>query len=480
MPRIQWIGQSATPKESKVDSLRLLNGYAEIVESKQGKTAIALYGTPGLKLFTTLPGSGAVRGLFLASNGHCYGVRGNTLYDIRVDGTTSALGTLLTSIGPVVMDDNGIALVLVDGAYGYAVTLLTGAFTRITDDAFVGADRVAFLENRLVVNKPNTQQYQWTDLVTTTIEGLNFSSADGSPDLLKSLFAHHRELWLPGLKSTEVHYSTGDANLPFSRIQSVFIPQGIVAPHSITKIGDVLCWLSANDEGQGMVVQTSGYAVQPISTHPVAEAIQGYDTISDALGWSQQHEGHLFYWLTFPTANHTWIYDVASGLWHERGWLDPATGTVGRHRANCYAYAFQKHLVGDYQDGRVYELDGQTYTDDGDEMLFEATLPPLGDPDNYYRVRQDYLQIDCVSGIGLDGAPSVGTDPQMMLLISNDGGATYPIERAASMGRIGQPTTQVAWWQLGSAYDRRCKIRISDPVKRAILSASTITQLLGR
>lgn len=479
MPHVNWIGMSATPKSSNVANLRLLNGYAEIEDSRQGKTAVALYGTPGLRLYTTLPGAGPVRALFTASNGRCFAVSSQILCEILPNQTTVTRGTLTSFSGPVDMDDNGATLFLVDGPSGYTLTFATNTFAKITDPDFQGANRIRFLDQYMIFNKPGTQVFQWTDVSSTNIDGLSFSSVEGSPDVLISLLVVRRELWLFGTLSTEVWYDTGDLNTPFARIEGAFFQQGCAAVQSPARVGDSICWLSANDQGQGLVVKAEGYSASPISTNSVATAIQTYTTISDAIGWGQQQDAHFFYWLTFPTAGHTWVYDFSTGLWHERGFLLPASGTITRHRANCYAYAFQTHLVGDYVNNTVYALDSTVYTDNGMPLLFEAILPPFFDTNTLCRVLQSYLQIDAEPGVGLDGSVIPGRDPQMVLQTSNDGGHNWGVERPRTMGQIGKTRTRMQWTRLGAAYDRRCRIRISDPVKRAVLGAYTTIEVLA-
>ena len=86
-----------------------------------------------------------------------------------------------------------------------------------------------------------------------------------------------------------------------------------------------------------------GYQPQIISTRKMEREIEGYSRADDAIGWVQVFEGHTFYWLTFPTAGVTWVYDAATQVWHKR----QSFPDQGRHRANCYAYYQGKHLVGD-------------------------------------------------------------------------------------------------------------------------------------
>lgn len=479
MARVQWVGQSATPKSSNVANLTLINGYAEIEDSKQGRTAVAIYGTPGLKAFATLFGSGPVRSLYTASNGRCFGVSAQYLTEILGPNSIVFRGTLTSYVSVVEMADNGTTLFLVDGPSGYTMNFATNAFAQITDTTFVGANRIAFMDQYIIFNTPATQQFQWTKVNSTALDPLNFASAEGSPDLLVSLLVARRELWLFGTLTTEVWYDTGDLTNPFARIEGAFFEQGCAAIYSPARIGSVICWLSQNDQGRAMVVRADGYNASPISTYAVAEALQSYTTISDAVGWGQQWQNHLFYWLTFPTAGHTWVYDLSTNLWHERAFLLPSTGFFTRHRASSYTYAFGLHLVGDFENNQVYSLDDATYTDNGLPLRLEAVMPPFFENDDLHKIVQSYLRVDAETGVGLDALQNPGFDPKMNLYLSNDGGHNWGIERPRRLGAMGRTHVRVQWTRLGSAFDRRCKIAISDPVKRVILGAVTDVEILG-
>jgi hypothetical protein len=150
--------------------------------------------------------------------------------------------------------------------------------------------------------QPGTQQFQITQLLTTNIDPLDFASAEGAPDLLISLIVDHREVWLFGETSTEVFFNSGNADFPLERIQGAFIQQGCAAKNTPARFGGSVVWLTANEQGQGMVVKAQGYQPVRISTHAVEYAINQYASIDDAIGFSYQCEGHSFYVLTFPTA----------------------------------------------------------------------------------------------------------------------------------------------------------------------------------
>jgi hypothetical protein len=59
-----------------------------------------------------------------------------------------------------------------------------------------------------------------------------------------------------------------------------------------------------------------------VSTPAIADAISKYSRIDDAIGFCYQQGAHIFYFLTFPTGNATWCYDLSTQLWHERCHLD--------------------------------------------------------------------------------------------------------------------------------------------------------------
>lgn len=479
MARMQWVGQSAHYQTPQLANLTLLNAYTEVVESKQGTTLTAIQGTPGLKLFTTMLAGGPVRALYLSSTGRLFAAQGNAFVEVFSNGALVQWGYLNSLNGPVAMSDNGLQVMIVDGPDGYVFTLAANTFVVITDGNFPGSTHVNYLDGYFVFPVAGGQTFGWTDPLSVTFDALNFASAEGLPDQLIAQVVVHRELWNLGDTTTEVFADVGDSDAPFQPIQGAFVHLGCAAKYSPARVGETLCWLSRSDEGRAMVVQAEGYNPKRISTHPLEEALQTYPVLSDAIGWGHQQRGHLFYWLTFPAANVTWVYDTLTGLWHERGSWEPVMGIVGRHRANCYAFAFGKHLVGDYADGRLYELDPLTYADDGLPLVFEASLPPLFDADGGSRLRHDRLQIGCKTGVGLDGSPVLGTDPVMELHISNDGGSTFPVVRPMELGAIGAVSTQVEWRQLGTAYDRRYKLRISDPVERQVFFALTDYTVLG-
>lgn len=397
--------------------------------------------------------------------GRLFAVIGAGFYEVGAAGAVTALGSLLTASGAVSMADNGLQVVAVDGAHGYSYTLASATFAQIVDPDWPAADRIDFVDGYFLLNDTGSGRFFITALYSTDVDALDFATAEGAPDPLVSLIVDHREVWLFGTESTEVWFNSGAANFPFERIAGAFLEMGCAAPQSIAKADNSVFWLAADKRGQGLVVRAAGYAPQIISTRAVEFAVGSYADISDAIAYTYQQDGHTFYVLTFPTAGATWSYDATTGVWHERaGW---ANGAETRHRSNCYAFCFGKHLVGDFENGRIYEMRLDAYDDDGEPL--RALRRTRHQHAQGKRLFWSSLQVDIEAGVGL--VSGQGSDPQMMLRWSNDGGKTWSSEHWAGMGALGEYSRRAIWRRLGASFNRVYEVVITDPVKRVFIDA---------
>lgn len=439
---------------------------------QSGQTAGFLNRAPGLRLLNTI-GGGPIRGLWSPqlTGQEAYVVSGFSFYKIDTNYQATFLGNVLGS-GPVSITDNGTQIFIAANPFGYIYNMTTNVFAQITDPDFAGASTVGFLDGYFVFTQPNSQVFWVTNLLDgTSVEPLNFASAEGSPDDLVGLIVDHREVWLFGTSSVEVWYNAGTVGFPLERIQGAFNEIGCAAAYSIAKLDNGLFWLGSDARGQGIVYRANGYTGTRVSTHAVEWQIQQYGNISDAIGYTYQQDGHSFYVLTFPSANATWVYDVATDNWHERASF--SNGEFGRHRSNCQMSFNNEIIVGDYNDSRIYAFDLDKYSDDTAVQKWLRSwraLPP--DANNLTRTAQHTLQLICESGVGLNDGQ--GSDPQVMLRWSDDGGHTWSNEHWTSMGKIGVYGARAIWRRLGMTTklrDRVYEVSGTDPVKIAILGA---------
>ena len=486
----------------------MVNLFPEVIP-EGGKEPAFLNRAPGLKFLQTV-GTGPIRALWAhQTNGSdFYVASGNEFYKLNsLTGTPTLLGTI-SGTGQVSIADNGTQLFIACNPRSFIYNEVTNAFAEITDPDFAGAVTVGYLDGYFVFNEPNSQRVWVSQLLDgTQIDPLSFASAEGSPDGLVAINVNHREAWLFGTDSVEVWYNAGLPDFPLTRIQGAFNELGCAAAFSVAKLDNSVFWLGQDARGEGIVYRSQGYSGQRISTHAVEWQIQQYADMSDAVGYTYQQDGHGFYVLNFPSANQTWVYDVATQAWHERaGFLN---GNFTRNRGNCQCNFRGTIIVGDFENGNIYALDLTTYADNGgpQKWLRSWRALPTGQ-NNLKRTAQHSLQLDCETGVGLNGVDQTenvewffytssgnqlvttsgdlllfsppfvqGANPQVMLRWSDDGGHTWSNEHWVSIGKIGQFGTRAIWRRLGMTQklrDRVYEVSGTDPVKIDIVGAELI------
>ena len=451
---------------------RAVNLYPEILDQKDGKEIAAFYRCPGLTLFSAV-GSGPIRGMYWASNGLVYVVSGSQLYSLAAGAVVTALGTVDAVNTPVRMVDNGSQLLVVTGTGAWCLVFVGSVFSQVLPGTLgFTPQALAYQDGFGIVNDLTTNKFWQSNLNDfTTWDALNYSSSDSTPFDVVAMYDLHRECWLFKQDRTEVWINAGTSTFSFQRLQGVQIPAGCAAPYSTAHISDGIVWLGADEQGNGVVYISDGYRARRISTHGIEEIIRSFSTIADAIGFSYQEAGHFFYFLTFPTGNRTFCFDMSTHLWHERAAF--VNGNFERHLANCHAFAFGKHLIGDYQNSNIYYLDNQNYTDNGAIQKWlrswRAMMPGKA---VYVPTRFNSLQIDAQTGISIPD----GTTPQMMLRWSDDGAHNWSNEMWTDSNQVGQTGSRVMFKRLGSTkrdsgLDRIFELSGIDPVPVALLGA---------
>jgi len=383
-----------------------------------------------------------------------------------IQGTGVTALTIITALGT---GSGGVGTYTVSTSQTVTSTTLYGLnFSQLpsSDGAFTGGTNVDVVDNYFVYNRPDTQQFGCSNVLSPISGSTNFSSKDGAPDDLVTLIVDHREIYLLGETSSEVWVDQGTSPFPFNRIPGTSTQHGIVSAFSVSRLGNSFAYLSKNNRGTAQIVQMNGYVPQRISTHAVENSLTN-QTITDAIAWTYQLEGHEVYVISFPTLQLTWCYDIATQMWHK--WL--YTNNLGQYercRGNCSA-VFQGYvLVGDYSNGKIYKLERNIYTDDGQHVKRLRRAPHL--TVDLQRQYFEELQLQFQPGVGL--STGQGEDPQAMLRWSSDGGSTWSSEHWTTIGKIGKYTNRAIWRRLGTARDRIFEVSVSDPVKAVIVSAN--------
>ncbi len=464
-----------------MSSERLVNMYAEANPKKQRNANIepfrgAIYGTPGTTIwvdFTTLatPNFNSIFGSTVMG-GDLYVVCGLTVYKIDTSKTVTTLGTLATTPGRVMMTHNRTQVTILTIS-GDSWVATSSTLAKITDVNYQSASSVTTIDGYTVFSKTETDIFFISALNdSTTYAALDVATAEYQVDNLVAVYSFNNYLWLLGENTIEIWYNSGNVLFPFERVDGIFIDVGCGARFSVAsdEFGGIF-WLG-NDN---IVYRATSSRPIAISTAPISKAIEGYSITNDAFGTFYVQEGHRFYALTFPAACKTWVYDVTTDLWHERESRNPDTSAAEEWLTNSLSYFTNLNIVGDKNTGRLYELDMDVFEENGTTIIREAIAGTVFK--NFSRTATNRFTLIMDTGVGIDGSGQ-GTDPEIMLSSSRDGGKTFPYEEKQKIGKIGNSETEVFWTLVDWGRSLILKINISDPIKVAI-TAAYINQKIG-
>lgn len=424
----------------------------------------------GYKEFIDLTGS-EVRGIFNFDDS-IFVVVDNAVYKLTIDedaetATGASLGTINSSTGPVSMARNDTQIIITTPNLDdkYIITVSSNTLTQITDTDLPLVSDVVFMDSYFIASEASSASLYASALDDgTSWAATDVATAEGTPDDIVGLAVDKRELWVFGKSSIEIWYNAANSSgFPFTRREGAFIDQGCAAKHSILNFDNTLMWL----DDRGYVVKVEGYTPRVVSSLAVSNAIKSYKVIEDAIAFSQLDRGHLFYVITFPTAKKTWAYDALTEQWHERAYYDPNEHKFTQDLGQVSTRYKTFELVGARNSGKIFLVKADHFKDDADLIHCVRTTAHSSIENKFIGISE--LEIHLEAGKGLTSG--TGSDPQIMMRYSNDGGYSFSNELVRSMGKRGEYAERIYWNRLGSGREWLFEFRISSPIPFALISA---------
>ncbi len=459
---INLTGPSNVSRSSLLSGQRTYNLYTERQDETGELSDYVLHSFLGVKFFGTA--AGVDRGHF-AHNGVLYRVVGTTLYGVDQFAVHTNLGTIAGN-AQCIFTPMKADFVVVTGGAVHHYDVGTDTLALVTDADLETPNSAAFLNNQMIYDG-DEDRFVISDVGdATSVNGLNYAAAESSSDDVIIAYTFDQTAYLMGSKTIEPWWNTGVGSPPFDRREGGIMPIGLGAKFSASH-NDRFLYLLADD---GRVYRIQGTNYTTVSSIALSNAIDKYNTITDAKGYCFTFQGQNFYVLTFPRENETWLYSESA-----KDWTNLSSGAgLGRHIINSYAFVFRKHIISDYRNGDLFEWDIDTYDENGSEIrrvreTGDITGALLGAPGK--RVEMSRFALVIETGTGL--ITGQGSDPQVMLQLSDDGGKSWSEEMWASIGKLGDFDIGVEWHGLGSFYRRRFRIAISDPIRVMIAGANT-------
>lgn len=478
---IDLIGGSYEHRFKDWNSQRTINWYPKITNQKsqeKNKTQIALVPRPGLSQFVDLSGN-SIRGLFTAftlTQERCFAVVDTTLYEINYDGSSSNRGSLtkLTSgsKSKVYMALNGNSeLMIQDTQAGYIFDLTTNVLTQITDIDYPGGTTLDYADGYFIISDKNGR-VSFTELNNgSDWRGLNFFTPTFKPDKVKAIRAIREEIYCFGEETIEIYIN--DGSTPFIRQPRTSMYYGLTARDSIAVHQSGIFFLGKNRTGGSEVyLMGTDYSLTPVSSPTISQMLNN-QVNDDAEGFvTCTTDGHIFYYLHLPSLKTTLVYDITTGMWHERQSQRPypdydGTKPQDLYRGRCHTFFKGLNLYGDWFSGKIFKEDNTLTTDDGNIRVLKRISSVFHNELKYISVYS--LEFDINSGFG--ATVNQGVDPIMMVQYSIDGGNTFEREEFVKLGPLGIYDYKAVINNLGTARNWVISFSITDPIDIIIMQA---------
>lgn len=434
MPRLQFGLSSYKRGRGDLPELPVINMFAEAAQSEE--TGVILQSRPGLRDLAQNMGDGPVRGLFkrdLVLGSLLYGVSGTRLYR-----ETTELG-IIDGSGPVSMAgyENFIFANAGQSIWGWNGTTL--AAVAFPDGAAVS--KVLIAGSRLVAIRKDTGQFYWSDVLGSTIGGLNFATAENQPDRLLDMLFIDGVLRLFGAETVENWPLGQDASLPFTPLTASVIEKGIRATGCATQIGSTFAWVT--DQNQVCISDENNIVSQPGLNARIAES--GFVSLATFI-----IDGVEYLRLRLDSETH--VFNPATGLWSQFVSYGLSNWIVGSNAGDMFGSAV---------DGRILTWSAD-HLDLGSvlERRFRAGLAING---GSVKVKNVRLRCDGGRTPFVNGQYS---DPTVTMFISDDGGKTWDYGEEESLGEQGDYRQQPEWRACGMACypGLLVEFRVTDPV----------------
>ncbi len=469
MPALEPLYLTATsyPSKSKIaSSQNLYNMYSENTIQSSPFKAPSLYNIPGSSLWTTIPDNFNPYYGSVVMNRYLYVVFGTEVYKIDRNKNITNIGTLGTSPARVRMVQNGRQVtILTNSGIAYYYTEATDTFGEITDPDFLDSSSITSLDGYTVASILESGQFQVSDLRDTTAwSTLARATAEALSDNIVAVATYQKQLFLLGEISTEIWYDAGVTAQPFRPINQTFIEQGLIGKNAFTVSKSGLFWVSDTKS----IFWAQSFKEKKISTFAIDALLKKLSKPENIIAFSYIDGGHEFINFTSQEDGISIAYDVSTDCWQNRGSLN-AAGNSQTYWGVTDAISFaNKIIVPGVENGKLFFLDDEVYTENESTMTSELTSATLFFDFNRFKI--DNLILVMENGVGIP-QPAQGSNPLIELFFSTDGGKTWKTAQAVSFGEEGEYGTQIRWSNLGQARSFIFKFRITDPVPRTILGA---------
>lgn len=483
------VGGSYRNRYIAVDPEQTINWYVHkiIMEGDQDKEKHALYSFPGLTQFadTTLTNG---RSIFVArSIGYerCFTVWDNVLYELDELGTLTSRGTMsaMTSDSTsVYMAVNGNHQVMICSASAsYIFNMSTDVLTQITDGDFPSNPTyLTYTQGYFVVTAGGRVYYSALN-DGTSWDGADVFTPTALADPCLAAVVWRDDLHCFGSESIEIYINDGAT--PFVKQDRSTINIGVVAVDTISVFESGILFLGRMRNGQKKVYYYNGQTCTAVSNFDIDWQLNNPSTLGgetwenlDTYTWDNwfdawdagdltsyaelqySKDGHVFYYLTVPSLNTTYVFDVSTQEWVERQSINPTSSQQKFFRCRHLTNFKGINLWTDLWTGKIFKEDFTSATEDGN-VLTRTRIGRVWSEEKKNIAIYEF-EVDSTTGSGLISTPA--TAANMAFYYSRNGGNTYSSATNLSTGASGVYTQRPRTFKIGQARDWAFKLVVTD------------------
>ena len=300
-----FVNQSAQDQDNIAASpARLLNLYAVPVVG-EGRTMFALKSVLGQESKDDI-GANPVRAMG-KGNDKNWLVGDSKLYEIASNGTVTQRGGAIADDANTTIAGNYTDVTVVCGNNYY---LWDGAtISQPTTKTFTNVGSHCYVGGYTVITEKSGKRFQWSALGdASSLDALDFATADKVDDDILRAVEFRGNLLLLKETSTEIWQINPDAADTAERfVYATATNSGLISFNLMTRFDDALLFVGQDNRaylfGQGAV------------SNPSVETSIAQSTPTHCFYY--EDEGNKFCVIRFSDRP-AWVYDITTGLWHER------------------------------------------------------------------------------------------------------------------------------------------------------------------
>lgn len=460
-------GPTYQSRSRPLSSQFTVNMYQQVTDKAKDK--FVLFSFPGQKLLSQVDEQ-------QDRNAHrmneiLYRVVDSILYQVDSNFNHFKKGGITGGARCIFADDGENLVIVSDKVYVY--NSFTDTFKENDNVNLVDVLSVTFINNQFIYT---TKNLSFVSAVGDPFEvsGLNAIGAESNPDKLVRDYVFNQTIFRFGKRTCEQWYNPGVGTPPIARIEGRMFTVGLGAIHSINNTDNAIYWLGDDNA----IYRTNGNVAERISDDAISNAIEQMDKIDDAHGHTFTLQGQDFYMISFPSAGKCFVVNESLG---RNGWFNlTSTNKNTNYSATTLIDAYGKNLA--ISSGKLLELRLDEYTQDSDVMIRERITSSINAEliggTKGQKVKMSRVEFIVEAGVGL--MTGQGENPRIMIEPSFDGGRSFVGQDWVELGRLGQSTLRVEWWNVELFQDMILRISMSDPVPLTIYSAVVDLKLAGR